>query len=408
MLSRIKSLLVIAGLIFMVWLQPAQVQAEGAVVRAVLFYSPNCGHCHFVISETLPPLFEKYGEQLQMIGVDISSYGGSALFESTIQRFEIQPEHQGVPMLILGEHVLMGSLQIPEQFPVLIERYLAEGGLDWPDIPGLREAMQTAESEQTGSSEASSAGEESSQASEPAEASAQPAGEVTQDSGGQPAQTPVPGLYISSDSPPGIRERLGRDPAGNFLAIIVLVGMLGSLTGVVKQLKPTGMVLAFSRPTIWIPILCLVGILVAGYLAYVETTHVEAVCGPVGDCNTVQQSEYAHLFGFLPVGVLGLAGYVAVLAAWLIGRFGPEKAARLASLGLLSMSLLGVLFSVYLTFLEPFVIGATCAWCLTSAVIMTLLLWLCLAPGKTALSYFVFGEKHAHSRTGYRSSIQSK
>jgi uncharacterized membrane protein len=34
-----------------------------------------------------------------------------------------------------------------------------------------------------------------------------------------------------------------------------------------------------------------------------------------------------------------------------------------------------VLFSIYLTFLEPFVIGATCAWCLTSALIMTLLLW---------------------------------
>jgi uncharacterized membrane protein len=34
----------------------------------------------------------------------------------------------------------------------------------------------------------------------------------------------------------------------------------------------------------------------------------------------------------------------------------------------------GVLFSIYLTFLEPFVIGATCAWCLSSAVIMTLLL----------------------------------
>ena len=34
----------------------------------------------------------------------------------------------------------------------------------------------------------------------------------------------------------------------------------------------------------------------------------------------------------------------------------------------------GTLFSIYLTFLEPFVIGAVCAWCLTSAVVMTLLL----------------------------------
>jgi len=40
------------------------------------------------------------------------------------------------------------------------------------------------------------------------------------------------------------------------------------------------------------------------------------------------------------------------------------------------MIVIGVLFSIYLTFLEPFVIGATCAWCLSSAVIMTLLLLL--------------------------------
>jgi uncharacterized membrane protein len=33
-----------------------------------------------------------------------------------------------------------------------------------------------------------------------------------------------------------------------------------------------------------------------------------------------------------------------------------------------------VLFSIYLTFLEPFVIGATCMWCICSAVIMIILL----------------------------------
>jgi uncharacterized membrane protein len=47
----------------------------------------------------------------------------------------------------------------------------------------------------------------------------------------------------------------------------------------------------------------------------------------------------------------------------------------MATLGIWAAALLGTLFSVYLTFLEPFVIGATCAWCLTSAVVMTLLLW---------------------------------
>jgi len=50
------------------------------------------------------------------------------------------------------------------------------------------------------------------------------------------------------------------------------------------------------------------------------------------------------------------------------------------------MTLAGTLFSAYLTFLEPFVIGATCAWCITSAVIMAVLMVLSAATGKKALT----------------------
>ncbi|MCJ7781785.1 MAG: vitamin K epoxide reductase, partial [Acidimicrobiia bacterium] len=44
----------------------------------------------------------------------------------------------------------------------------------------------------------------------------------------------------------------------------------------------------------------------------------------------------------------------------------------------------GTLFSIYLTFLEPFVIGATCLWCLTSALCIVGLLWLTAGPGWAA------------------------
>ncbi len=53
-------------------------------------------------------------------------------------------------------------------------------------------------------------------------------------------------------------------------------------------------------------------------------------------------------------------------------------------LGLLIMGVVGVVFSIYLTFLEPFVIGATCAWCLTSALAVTLIMWLSARPGLAA------------------------
>jgi uncharacterized membrane protein len=124
---------------------------------------------------------------------------------------------------------------------------------------------------------------------------------------------------------------------------------------------------------------------VAGYLAYVETAQVEAVCGPVGDCNTVQQSEYAQLFGVLSIGMLGLIGDTAILIAWGIERWGRAPLRRLAALALVLMTFGGTLFSMYLTFLEPFVIGATCAWCLTSAILMTALLLLTVTPHRLAV-----------------------
>jgi uncharacterized membrane protein len=124
--------------------------------------------------------------------------------------------------------------------------------------------------------------------------------------------------------------------------------------------------------------LALLGLGVAAYLAYVETQAVKAFCGPVGDCNTVQSSPYARLFGVLPIGVLGVIGYALILAAWWLRRTGPTPWSDWATLALLGMSLGGTLFSIYLTYLEVAVIRAVCLWCLSSALIMGGLLVLSL------------------------------
>jgi uncharacterized membrane protein len=87
----------------------------------------------------------------------------------------------------------------------------------------------------------------------------------------------------------------------------------------------------------------------------------------------------------LPVGVLGLLGYGTILAARFMSRFGGGQLARYASLAVLGMAFAGTLFSIYLTYLEPYVIGAVCAWCLTSAVLITVLLLLSLGAGREAL-----------------------
>lgn len=135
-----------------------------------------------------------------------------------------------------------------------------------------------------------------------------------------------------------------------------------------------------------IPLLAIAGLGVALYLTYVETTNTQAVCGPVGDCNEVQASPFAKLFGVLPVGLLGALGYVGILGAWGLNRFGRGALAQLAPLALFGMALFGVVFSIYLTYLELYIIRAVCIWCLTSASIMALMLVLSVGPAVGALA----------------------
>jgi uncharacterized membrane protein len=102
----------------------------------------------------------------------------------------------------------------------------------------------------------------------------------------------------------------------------------------------------------------------------------------------VQQSSYAFLFGVLPVGVLGVVGYAAFILLWAGARLLSGRALDLARVALFAIAVVGTLFSIYLTFLEPFVIGATCAWCLTSAILQTVLLWLTADPARAAVARF--------------------
>ncbi len=341
-MSRLAfKMMLLVGLAAGLLLTPAA-QASGPVVHAVLFYSPTCPHCHVIMTETLPPLVEKYGQQLQILQTDVTTPAGQAVYQAAVRQFAISSDRQGVPTLIVGASVLVGSGEIPEQFPSLIEKYLAQDGAAWPAIEGLPALI---------------------------------------------ARNPTASLA----QPPDLAARLARDPAGNSLAIAILAGMILVLGYVVFDFRRVGSRRHARRvtpPPAWLPwvtpALIVVGMLVAGYLAYVEVTQSAAVCGPVGDCNAVQQSAYARLLGVLPIGVLGLAGYAAIAVAWGASRLGVKRVAAWGALGVLGLTLFGTLFSIYLTFLEPFVIGAVCAWCLTSAVVMTALLCLAVGPGKQA------------------------
>jgi uncharacterized membrane protein len=116
-------------------------------------------------------------------------------------------------------------------------------------------------------------------------------------------------------------------------------------------------------------VLAVLGIAVAGYLVYVHYADVDPVCNIAHGCHKVQTSQYAKLAG-IPVALLGLIGYVTILAALLVPG---EPARTVAAL----TALVGFGFSLYLTYRELFTIDAICQWCVASAVLMTGLAVLC-------------------------------
>ena len=115
----------------------------------------------------------------------------------------------------------------------------------------------------------------------------------------------------------------------------------------------------------------LAGLGLAAYLTYVRFSGDDLACPVGGSCATVQESQYAELLG-IPVPVLGLLGYAGLLlAAALPGPLGR-------ALGLFT-AVVSFGFSAWLTAVEAFILEAWCAWCVASAVLVTVCLVLCVA-----------------------------
>ena len=347
--KKILFLLVILCLLVFGYPLPAHAKTpEPPIVRAVMFWMEGCEHCEQTISQTLPPIREKYGPQFDLQLIQIYTLEDIDALYALGASYGIEKEQVGVPFLVIGDRPLVGSDQVRDELPGLIETHLAAGGVSLPERPELLLFLAAAP-----------------QADSP---------------------TPAPAPIDSPNAPAETRDN------GFTLAILVLAGMVLSLLfGAVQLLvvmftgKPVSPAPAWV--TTWaIPILSVVGLLVAGYLSYIEVTLVQAFCGPVGDCNAVQASSYARLFGILPVGVLGGLGYLAILLAWWANRQKWGIISSYAPLALFGMAFFGTLFSTYLTYLEPFVIKAVCIWCITSAILITLIMLASLQPALQTLS----------------------
>ncbi len=118
-------------------------------------------------------------------------------------------------------------------------------------------------------------------------------------------------------------------------------------------------------------VLTIVGLLVSVYMTIFKITDNKGMYVGSDDCIAVNNSEYSNISG-IPVAVLGVVGYAAILAVVVFER----KIVLLqqnGSLALFGLSLTGFLFTLYLIYVEAVLIKAYCPFCIASQSAMTLL-----------------------------------
>jgi uncharacterized membrane protein len=314
----------------------AVADSQAPSVRALLFYGPDCAECGELFRYFLPGLFELYGGRLEVAGVDVGQRTGEALYGAAAQGFHLPPRWPGAPVILVGDKAMVGLVAISRGLGDGFDRTAEDPkAADWPPLPGLAALLPTAV----------------------ADLKARVARE-----GALPSPSPGP------RQPAADRDRIA-----NGLAILVLVGMaLALVHSLVRVGRADGKPRQSPAPLLLA--VMLIGLGISGYTAYTALADVAPMCGPIGSCASVQHSNYAKLFG-IPMGVLGLLGYGAILASWLAARRLSRRGGGWRWLPW-AIALFGVLFSMRLTALEAFVIGATCLWCLGSAVSITVTLWL--------------------------------
>lgn len=120
------------------------------------------------------------------------------------------------------------------------------------------------------------------------------------------------------------------------------------------------------------PVMASIGLVDSLYLIWIKIANDKAYClQGVGDCWTVNTSKYSEIFG-IPIALFGAIAYLVILLVFML----ENRSQTLRSYGLnilFGLTLIGILYSAYLTYLELFVINAICPFCVISAICMTVL-----------------------------------
>ena len=122
----------------------AQSEMPQPVVRAIMFWMAGCPYCEDVIQNVLPPLRVKYDAQFDLLMLEVVDTQDVDMLYRAAASYNIPKEQTGVPFIIIGDRVLIGSAEVREQLPALIDDYLTRGGMDWPANPVIANLLPTA------------------------------------------------------------------------------------------------------------------------------------------------------------------------------------------------------------------------------------------------------------------------
>ena len=132
-----------------------------------------------------------------------------------------------------------------------------------------------------------------------------------------------------------------------------------------------------------IALLALAGLFISIYLYLYKIGKIGTIACGTGGCETVQLSPQSRFLG-VEVALIGVIGYGALLGLALLGLSSRHTGASWPLKWLMLLAAGAVLFTLYLKYLEFFVIHAICRWCVGSAVIIVTMLGLAVVEWRRA------------------------
>lgn len=110
-----------------------------------------------------------------------------------------------------------------------------------------------------------------------------------------------------------------------------------------------------------------IGFLISSYLWHKKTNNKKPICFIGNSCGEVIYSSYSKTFG-IENEILGMIYYGLIFLTYSTFVFLPISPSQLVEFGLFLLTLGAALFSIYLLFIQGFVLKAWCEWCITTAI----------------------------------------